>query len=87
VRILGLPLPRPNAENASWMLCRHSKYLQEFSKVRDLGEIPHGKHLWEKTLRETGNRTGRQAASVPPDELRRFLYQLLVLKGFKERER
>jgi len=87
VRILGLPLRRPNTENAFRMLCRHNKYVQEFGKVRDLDEIARREHLWEKTLKEIENKTGRQVASIPPDEFRRFLSQRLDLKGFKEREK
>ena len=87
VRILGLPLRRPNTENAFRMLCRHNKYVQEFGKVRDLDEIARREHLWEKTLKEIENKTGRQVASIPPDEFRRFLSQRLELKGFREREK
>lgn len=86
VRILGLPLRRPNTENAFRMLCRHNKYVQEFGKVRDLDEIARREHLWEKTLRAIEHTTGRQVASIPPDEFRRFLSQRLELKGFKERD-
>ena len=87
VRILGLPLRRPNTENAFRMLCRHNKYVQEFGKVRDLDEIARREHLWEKTLKEIENKTGRQVASIPPDEFRRFLSQRLELKAFREREK
>ena len=55
VRILGLPLRRPNTENAFRMLCRHNKYVQEFGKVRDLDEIARREHLWEKTLKAIEN--------------------------------
>ena len=87
VRILGLPLRRPNTENAFRMLCRHNKYVQEFGKVRDLDEIARREHLWEKTLKEIEHKTGRQVASIPPDEFRRLLSQRLELKGFREREK
>ncbi len=87
VRILGLPLRRPNTENAFRMLCRHNKYVQEFGKVRDLDEIARREHLWEKTLKAIELSTGRQVASIPPEEFRRFLGQRIELKGFKEREK
>jgi hypothetical protein len=61
--------------------------VQEFGKVRDLDEIARREHLWEETLKEIENKTGRQVASIPPDEFRRFLSQRLELKGFKEREK
>jgi nucleoside-diphosphate-sugar epimerase len=87
VRILGLSVRRPNTENAFRMLCRHNKYVQEFGKVRDLDEIARREHLWEKTLKAIEHVTGRQVASIPPDEFRRFLSQRLELKGFKDREK
>jgi nucleoside-diphosphate-sugar epimerase len=86
VRILGLPLRRPNTENAFRMLCRHNKYVQEFGKVRDLDEIARREHLWEKVLKAIEHTTGRQVASIPPDEFRRYLGQRIELKGFRERE-
>jgi hypothetical protein len=87
VRILGLSLRRPNTEDAFRMLCRHNKYVQEFGRVRDLDEIARREHLWEKTLGAIELSSGRQSASIPPDEFRRLLTQRLDLKGFKEREK
>jgi nucleoside-diphosphate-sugar epimerase len=87
VRILGLPLRRPNTENAFRMLCRHNKYVQEFGKIRDLDEIARREHLWEKTLKAIEHTTGRQVASIPPDEFRRLLGQRIELKGFREKEK
>ncbi len=87
VRILGLPLRRPNTEDAFRMLCRHNKYVQEFGKVRDLDEIARREHVWERILGEIEHTTGREAASIPPSEFRRLLGHRLDLKGFKEREK
>ena len=86
VRILGLPLRRPNTEHAFRMLCRHNKFVQDFGKVRDLDEIARREFLWEKVLGDIEHKTGRQVASLPPDEFRRFLTQRIDLKTFKERE-
>ena len=86
VRILGLPVRRPNTEHAFRMLCRHNKYVQDFGKVRDLDEIARREFLWEKTLADIEHKTGRQVASLPPDEFRRFLTQRIDVKTFKERE-
>ncbi len=87
VRILGLPVRRPNTEHAFRMLCRHNKYVQDFGKVRDLDEIARREFLWEKVLSDVEHRTGRQVASLPPDEFRRFLTQRIDLKAFTEREK
>ena len=69
------------------MLCRHNKYVQEFGKIRDLDEIARREHLWEKVLGEIEHTSGREAASIPPDDFRRLLLQRLDLKGFKEKEK
>jgi nucleoside-diphosphate-sugar epimerase len=85
VRILGLPVRRPNTEHAFRMLCRHNKFVQDFGKVRDLDEIARREFLWEKALSDIELKTGRQVASLPPDEFRRFLTQRIDLKTFMER--
>ena len=85
VRILGLPVRRPNTEHAFRMLCRHNKFVQDFGKVRDLDEIARREFLWEKVLSAIEHTTGRQVASLPPEEFRRFLSQRIDLKAFTER--
>ena len=50
VRILGLPIRRPDTANAFRMLCRHNKYVQEFAKVRDPDEIARREKAWEEAL-------------------------------------
>ena len=71
VRILGLPVRRPNTEHAFRMLCRHNKYVQDFGKVRDLDEIARREFLWEKVLGEIEHQDGppgrvASARRVPP---------------------
>lgn len=85
VRILGLPIRRPNTRHAFRMLCRHNKYVQEFGKVRDLDEIARREFLWERVLNAIEHHVGRQVASLPPDEFRRHLVQRLDLKSFTEK--
>ena len=65
VRILGLPLRRPNTENAFRMLCRHNKYVQEFGRVRDLDEIARREQLWEKSLKAIEHEAARSRPSRP----------------------
>ena len=50
VRILGLPIRRPNTEHAFRMLCRHNKYVQEFGRVRDADEVARREQVWEKAI-------------------------------------
>ncbi|MGZ6987887.1 MAG: SDR family oxidoreductase [Thermoanaerobaculia bacterium] len=85
VRILDLPVRRPNTEHPFRMLCRHNKYVQEFGKVRDLDEIARREFLWEKALDDIEHKVGREVASLPTDEFRRYLKQRLDLKTFKPR--
>jgi nucleoside-diphosphate-sugar epimerase len=85
VRILGLPVRRPNTEHAFRMLCRHNKFVQDFGKVRDLDEIARREFLWETVLGDMENKTGRQVASLPPEEFRRYLTQRIDLKTFTAR--
>jgi hypothetical protein len=86
VRILGLPIRRPNTLHAFRMLCRHNKYVQEFGRVRDPDEIARRERLWGKVLDAIEFETGRQIASMPPDEFRKTLVQRLDLKTFRPKE-
>jgi nucleoside-diphosphate-sugar epimerase len=83
VRILGLPIRRPNTLHAFRMLCRHNKYVQEFGRVRDADEIARREHLWEAVIDRIEFETGRQAASIEPEEFRKLLGQKLDLRAFR----
>ncbi|MFI5179813.1 MAG: SDR family oxidoreductase [Thermoanaerobaculia bacterium] len=85
VRILGLPIQRPNTLDAFRMLCRHNKYVQEFGRVRDPDEISRREWLWADLLEKIEFETGLQAASFGPDEFRKLLLQRLDLKTFHTR--
>jgi nucleoside-diphosphate-sugar epimerase len=86
VRILGLPIRRPNTLDAFRMLCRHNKYVQEFGRVRDPDEIARRERLWAKVLHAMELETGRQVASIPPADFRKLLSQRLDLKAFRPKE-
>jgi nucleoside-diphosphate-sugar epimerase len=85
VRILGLQIRRPNTLHAFRMLCRHNKYVQEFGKVRDPDEISRREYLWGTVIDRIEYETGREVASIEPDEFRRLLVQKLDLKAFRPR--
>lgn len=85
VRVLGLALRRPSTEFAFRMLCRHNRFVQEFGQIRDEDEIARREAIWEKVIDRIELRTGRQIASIPADEFRRFLTQDLDAKTFRER--
>jgi hypothetical protein len=85
VRLLGLPIRRPDTLASFRMLCRHNKYVQEFGQVRDLDEIARRERLWENAIDEIEYETGRQVASMRPREFRRLLSERLDLRSFRER--
>jgi nucleoside-diphosphate-sugar epimerase len=85
VRILGLPIRRPDTLQAFRMLCRHNRYVQEFGRVRDADEVARRERIWEDTLRALELRTGRQAAAIPAEEFQKLLAAELELRGFERR--
>jgi nucleoside-diphosphate-sugar epimerase len=87
VRILGLPLRRPNTEHAFRMLCRHNKYVQDFGKVRDLDEIARREWTWEKAIEAIEFETGREVASLTADEFRKLIAEAIDLKTWRPRSR
>jgi len=85
VRILGLPIRRPDTGGAFRMLCRHNKYVQEFGKVRDPDEVARRERVWADAIDAIEFETGRQVASVGPAEFRRLLAARVDLSSFRPR--
>jgi hypothetical protein len=85
VRILGLPIRRPDTNAAFRMLCRHNDYVQAFGQVRDGDEIARRERLWEEAIDEIEFDSGRQVASMRASEFRRLLAQRLELRSFQRR--
>jgi nucleoside-diphosphate-sugar epimerase len=85
VRLLGLPIRRPDTQASFRMLCRHNKYVQEFGQVRDPDEVARRERLWEMAVDEIEYETGRQVASMRPREFRRLLGERLDLRAFRPR--
>jgi len=85
VRLLRLPLRRPDTAAAFRMLCRHNRYVQEYGKLRDADEIARRERLWRETVDAIEFETGRQAASLGPAEFRSCLASRIELKGFRPR--
>jgi nucleoside-diphosphate-sugar epimerase len=83
VRLLGLPIRRPDTLASFRMLCRHNKYVQEFGQVRDLDEIARRERLWENAIEEIEYETGREVASMRPREFRRLLSEKADLRSFR----
>ncbi len=82
VRLLGLPIRRPDTENAFRMLCRHNRYVQQYGRVRDADETARRELAWEKALQRMEARTGHQAGALRPREFREHLAEELELETF-----
>ena len=85
VRLLGLPIRRPDTLATFRMLCRHNRHVQQFGQVRDPDEVARRERLWEKAIDEIEYETGRQAGSIRPREFRRLLAEKIDLRAFRER--
>ncbi len=83
VRVLGLPIRRPNTLFAFRMLCRHNKYVQAFGTIRDADEIARRELVWEQAMERLENASGRQAASMTTSEFRRALVSVLDARAFR----
>jgi len=85
VRILGLPIRRPDTAHAFRMLCRHNKFVQDFGRVRDADEIARREQVWDKVLAEIELETGLEAGALPPAEFQRLLGDKVDLRAFAQR--
>jgi nucleoside-diphosphate-sugar epimerase len=85
VRILGLPIRRPDTRHAFRMLCRHNKYVQDFGRVKDLDEISRREAAWESAIADIERETGLEAGAVSAAEFRRLLADRIELRGFRAR--
>jgi nucleoside-diphosphate-sugar epimerase len=85
VRILGLPIRRPDTEHAFRMLCRHNKYVQDFGRVKDADEIARRERVWDETLAAIELDTGHEAGAIRPSDFRRLLADRVDLKVFRAR--
>jgi nucleoside-diphosphate-sugar epimerase len=85
VRLLGLPIRRPETAASFRMLCRHNKYVQEFAKVRDADEIARRERVWQEAIEEIEYETGREASAIRAREFRQLLADRVDLTTFKPR--
>ena len=86
VRILGLPIRRPDTRQAFRMLCRHNKYVQQFGKVREADEVSRRERLWQFAIEDIEFTTGRQAGSLSAGEFRQKLEARIEPQAFRPRE-
>jgi len=85
VRLLGLPIRRPETAGSFRMLCRHNKYVQEFARVRDADEVARRERVWEEAIEAIEYDTGREAAAIRAREFRQLLADRVELRSFRPR--
>jgi len=85
VKVLALPARRPDTVGAFRMMCRHSRFVQEFGTVRDGDEIARRERIWERAIDDMEFGTGRPAASLSGRDFRRLLEARIDLRRFRER--
>jgi len=83
VRVLGLPLRRPNTYDAFRMLCRHNKYVQDFGRVKDPDEVARREAAWAAAIDRVEAESGRQAGSLETAEFLRRVGGVLDLRTFR----
>jgi nucleoside-diphosphate-sugar epimerase len=82
VRVLGLPLRRPNTEHAFRMLCRHNKYVQNFGRVRDADEIARREAVWNAMCTALEHKTGHEIGALHAEDFRRLVAEEIVPDTF-----
>jgi nucleoside-diphosphate-sugar epimerase len=87
VRILGLPIRRPDTAHAFRMLCRHNRFVQQFGRVRDADEIARRERVWAEAVTRIEKRTGHEAGAIKPPEFRRLIGEEIELVAFAPRPR
>jgi hypothetical protein len=85
VRVLGLPIRRPNTEHAFRMLCRHNKLVQDFGRQRDPDEIARRERVWTEAVDRLEQRTGHEIGAICADHFREMLAEEVDLGAFRLR--
>ncbi len=73
VAVLGLPEQRPNTLHAFRMLCRHNRYVQEFGRIRDSGEMSRRERAWWRFITELEEERGEPVGAMPAPDFRAAL--------------
>ena len=85
VRLLGLPIRRPNTEHAFRMLCRHNRYVQEFGRVRDADETARRERVWVSAIEAIEHRSGHEIGALPAADFQRLIDEEIDLRAFRLR--
>jgi hypothetical protein len=65
------------------MLCRHNRFVQDYGKVKDAGEISRREKIWRRFVHELEERTGQPAGSLPTAEFQSALEAAIDLEQFE----
>jgi nucleoside-diphosphate-sugar epimerase len=85
VRLLGLPIRRPDTHHAFRMLCRHNRYVQEFGRVRDADETARRERVWVSAIEAIEHRSGHQIGALPAADFQRLIDEEIDLRAFRLR--
>jgi nucleoside-diphosphate-sugar epimerase len=85
VRLLGLPIRRPNTQHAFRMLCRHNRWVQEYGRVRDADETARRERVWAKAVEAIEHGTGHEIGAVTASDFRRLIEEEIDLRTFRLR--
>ncbi len=85
VRLLGLPIRRPDTHHAFRMLCRHNRYVQEFGRVRDADETARRERVWTSAIEVIEHRSGHQIGALPAADFQRLIDEEIDLRAFRLR--
>jgi len=85
VRLLGLPIRRPNTEHAFRMLCRHNRYVQQFGRLRDADETARRERVWVSAIDAIEHQTGHQIGALPATDFQRLIDEEIDLRAFRLR--
>jgi hypothetical protein len=83
VRLLGLPIRRPDTEHAFRMLCRHNKFVQRFGRERDADEVARREEVWTRALARIEHETGHEVGALRPREFKDRLEELVNVDSFE----
>jgi nucleoside-diphosphate-sugar epimerase len=85
VRLLGLPIRRPDTQQAFRMLCRHNQYVYHFGRLRDADEVARRERVWRDAIEAIEFESGRQAGSLSAREFRREIEARVETQAFEAR--
>ncbi len=85
VSVLGLSSERPDATACFRMLCRHNRYVQEFTKVRDLDEIARREKVWWDFIVDLERAYGKPAGRISSAAFQAAVDEALDLETFERK--